>query len=425
MKLDFRKAIAEDPIENTGMKRKILFVDDEQNVLTGLKRMLRVMREEWEMAFIDNAEGALLLLEKQPFDVVVTDIRMPGMDGLDLLRRIKDKYPQILRIVLSGESNTEILLKSTSVSHQYLSKPCSAEIIKNVISRAYSLNNLLSDDGLKKTLARMDSLPSMPSLYGEIVSMLNSPNSSLKQIGEIISRDIGMSAKILQLVNSAYFGLSREISNPVQAVSLIGMNTIKSLVLSIHIFSWVDPKTISWLSMDDLWKHNMLTGLFAKAIVKSENQDHIMIDNAFLAGLLHDSGKLILAMNFPDKYRDVIALMADGKLDILESERRMFDTTHAESGAYLLGVWGLPVPVVEAIAYHHEPCVCEACFAEGFGVLTAVHAADRFARSIKSSPSLNGIDGLDMHYLEKVDCGQKVEFWYDVCMKVFREEMLK
>lgn len=407
------------------MKRKILFVDDEQNVLTGLKRMLRVMRDEWEMDFVDSAEGALALIGKHPFDVVVADIKMPGMDGLTLLSRIKEQYPQILRIVLSGETNTEVLLKSTSVSHQYLSKPCSAEMMKNVISRAYSLNNLLSNSGLKKMLAKMDSLPTMPSLYGEIVSMLNSPNSSLKRIGEIISQDIGMSAKILQLVNSAYFGLSREISNPVQAVSLIGMNTIKSLVLSIHIFSQVDPKTISGLSMDDLWNHNMLTGLFAKAIARSENSDHIMIDNAFLGGLLHDSGKLILAMNFPDQYRSVVSMKEANTDNIQEIERRVFKTTHAETGAYLLGVWGLPVPVVEAIAYHHEPSGCAACFHEGFGVLTAVHAADRFARRFKKSPSLEEIGGLDLHYLEAIGCAQKIESWFNICQNVFKEEMVQ
>lgn len=403
------------------MKRKILFVDDEQNVLTGLKRMLRVMRDEWDMEFIESGEQALEFLSREYTDVVISDIRMPGMDGLKLLAEIKQKYPHILRIVLSGESNAELLYKSTSVSHQFLSKPCNAEMLKSVIAHAYALNNLFNNESLKKRMAQIDSLPSIPSLYAEIMEVLNSPSSSLKKVGEIISKDIGMSAKILQLVNSAYFGLSREISNPSQAVTLLGMNTIKSLVLSIHIFSQVDIQKISAVSIDELWNHNMKTGVLAKAISRAETNDSILIDNAFLAGLLHDSGKLILMLNFSDEYRQVMNLSAAETISMVESEQQVFGTTHAEAGAYLLGRWGLPSPVVEAIAYHHTPGSCQFDSTDGFSALTAVHVANALAHHLPC-PNDHIINLIDDEYLKRIGKTERLQEWLKITSEIITKK---
>ena len=227
------------------MKKRILFVDDEPKILEGLQRTLRSMRQEWEMQFAGSGQEALECLSKEPFDVVVSDMRMPGMDGAQLLKEVMRLYPQIARIILSGHSDQEIVLKSVRIAHQYLAKPCEAETLKSVVTRTCALRELLADDAVRRMVSNMDSIPSLPSLYAEIMEEIQSPNASIQRVGKIISKDMGMTTKILQLVNSAFFGLRRHVSSPSQAVSLLGLDTIRALVLSVHIFTHFDSQKAS------------------------------------------------------------------------------------------------------------------------------------------------------------------------------------
>jgi CheY-like chemotaxis protein len=241
-------------------KRRILFVDDEELLLKGLQRMLRSMRHEWEMRFVDNGQAALDLIQKETFDAVITDMQMPGMSGIQLLETVMQEYPDIVRIILSGQLDQEMILKTVRSAHQHLSKPCDADLLKATLAQAFGLRDLLADENIQKLVSRIESLPSLPSLYLEIMEELQSANTSFKKIGVIIAKDVGMTAKILQMVNSAFFGLRRQISNPQDAVSYLGFETIKSLVLSAKIFSQFDQKKLPGFSLDNLWNHSMLTG---------------------------------------------------------------------------------------------------------------------------------------------------------------------
>jgi len=170
------------------MKRKILFVDDEPMVLQGLKRMLRSMRNEWDMAFAESGEEAMGILEGHPFEVLVTDMRMPGMNGAELLKKVQKRFPDMIRIVLSGHSDQELILKSVRTAHQYLSKPCNADTLKNTVSRACALRELLKDETLKQVVSNIDTLPSLPKLYQEIMAELQSEDAFMDRVGEIIKR---------------------------------------------------------------------------------------------------------------------------------------------------------------------------------------------------------------------------------------------
>jgi len=403
------------------MKKRVIFVDDDPNVLKGLNRMLRVMRNEWEMAFVESGEAALALMDQAardlPFDIVVSDIKMPGMDGTALLREVKKRHPRMVRIVLSGESNIDAIMRSTQVSHQFLSKPCDAETLKATVARTCALQDLLLDENLRQSLAQMDTLPSMPSLYAEIIDILNSPDASVKSVGDIIARDVGMSAKMLQLVNSAYFGLKRHISNPAQAVSLLGIDTVKSLVLSIQIFSQFDAKVISPEFIEQLWHHNMQVGNFSKCIAKQEKCDRVLLDHAYMAGILHDVGKLMLAANFPEPYRQVRDMIAGG-MPSWEAEKQELNFTHQEAGAYLMGLWGLPGPIVEAIAFHHRPGSLEG---DGFTPLTAVHAADAIVHELNAPARTDNLMPLDTDYLNKLNLTQRVSTWKEACQESIQE----
>lgn len=399
-------------------KKRILFVDDESNVLQGLRRMLHSQRHEWDMAFAGGGQEALELLSHAPFDVVVSDMRMPGMDGVQLLNEVMARYPHMVRIVLSGHSDREASLKSVQPAHQYLAKPCDAAALRNTITRACALRELLGNAVLQRLVSGMTTLPSLPTLYFEVVEAIEAPDGSLKKIGEIIERDMGMTAKILQLVNSAFFGLQRHVSSPAQAVWLLGLETTKALVLSVQIFTHFDQALVRTLALDTLWQHSMAIGSCARSIARAENCEPKVVDEAFMAGLLHDTGKLILAANLPDQYREALTLTQEQGLPEWEAERATLGATHAEVGAYLLGIWGLPDAIVETVAFHHCPTLCPG---QAFSPLTAVHVADALMHEGDAADATEVSTPVDREHLAALDCSDRLDSWRQHCQTVQSE----
>lgn len=395
--------------------KKILFVDDEPRVLDGLRRMLHGMREEWDFAFTENAYEALKILEGGKFDVIVSDMRMPGMDGAQLLAEVRESYPYMVRIVLSGQSDKETVLRSVGAAHQYLSKPCDAAALKSVVSRACSLRSVLNNESVQRCISTLDSLPSLPSLYVKLMDELRAPAPSIARVGEIISSDVAMTAKILQLVNSAFFGISRSVSSPTQAVNLLGLETIKSLVLSTQVFSQFAEDQLPAHLANQLWGHSLSAGSYAKAIAQAEKPDDSgASDHAFLAGLLHDVGKLVLAINLFDRYSKALGLSQRDGLPLVKAELQTTGISHAEVGGYLLGLWGLPDPIVEAITFHHNPSQCPA---ERFIPLTAVHAANALEHEIGGDADGPEVS-FDHEYLERQGMGKRLAAWRSVCQEI-------
>ena len=391
-------------------KKQILFVDDEPNILKALQRMLRPMRHEWDMAFAENGEKALELLARRSFDVIVSDMRMPGMDGVRLLEEVKNRYPGIVRIILSGHSDQEMILKSVRPAHQYLSKPCSSERLISTVNRSCSLRDFLSQNGLKQVISKIESLPSLPSVYTEIMTELRSPEASMQQVGKIVEKDMSMCAKILQLVNSSFFGLPRHVSSLSQAVVLLGLDTIRSLVLTVDVFSKFDPATMSTLHIERIYEHSTQTAAIAQAIAKHENADKETLSNTFTTGLLHDIGKIVFAVNFPEKYGRVFELLQEEELSATEAESRIMGATHAEVGAYLLGLWGLPDVIIEGVAFHHTPGRCQH---KAFGPLIAVHVANILEKNLHASQEKNR-QGFDTAYMTKAGLHEKIPAWEKV-----------
>jgi len=397
-------------------KRQVLFVDDEQLVLKGLQRMLRSMRREWDMHFVTSGQAAMDIIDRHPIDAVVTDMQMPGMDGVQLLAEIMDRHPDIVRIILSGQLDQEMILQTVRSAHQHLAKPCDADLLKSTLAQAFALRDILVDDNLQKLVSRIESLPSLPSLYLEIMEELHSANTSFQKVGKIIARDVGMTAKILQMVNSAFFGLRRQIANPQEAVSYLGLETVKSLVLTAKIFSQFDAKKISGFSLDDLWNHSMLTGIFAKIILQMENQTREAINAAYMAGLLHDLGKLVLVQNLRDGYQQALTDACQSDRCLWEIENELFGTTHAEIAAYLMGLWGLRYPVVEAIAFHHDPRRSP----QQMGILAAVHAANALAHDLVNAES-NPSSNVDTTYLTELNVMGRLPAWQSACQQTIQK----
>jgi HD-like signal output (HDOD) protein len=302
-----------------------------------------------------------------------------------------------------------MILSSVGPAHQYLSKPCDPELLKETVSRACTLRDLLTNERLTLVVSQMQSLPSLPSLYMELMKQLELPDPSIKKIGATISQDPGMTAKILQMVNSAFFGLRRHISNPADAVGLLGLDIVKALVLSIHVFSQFSSTRIPGFSLEALWEHTMAVGALSKQIARAEKQTPQVVDDSFTAGLLHECGKLVLAARLPREYGEMLTLASTEELPMDEAERKVFGATYPEVGAYLLGLWGLPDSIVEAVAFHQSPSQCPR---DAFSPLTAVHVADFLVgeSNLASGTSAASAE-LDRVYLSRLGLDERMESW--------------
>jgi HD-like signal output (HDOD) protein len=395
---------------------RIVFVDDEQRVLDGIRRFLYPMREEWHMSFAVSGSQALEIMSRDPFDVIVTDVRMPGMDGTDLLARVRELHPGVVRIVLSGQSDRNLTLKTAVSAHQYLSKPCDADSLKLTIMRAVALKSTFTDPALQALVSGAGALPSIPSLYVEVMNKLEDPEGCAQDVANIIAKDPAMTAKILQLSNSAFFGLRRRLSDPKDAVLYLGLDTIKSLALSVKAFSQFTVRPLSRFSIEDLGRHTILTGILARKIAIAEGATKHEVEDSFMAGLLHDIGKLVLVAAAPEKYEQAMRFAEANGVHRRDAELKIFGTTHSEIGTYLLWLWGLPDSVVEAVAYHHAPGSCPA---RRFGPLTAVHAANVLAHE---GGSVNAGAPMNMEYLDLLGLTARVPFWRTLIEQAAKEQ---
>jgi HD-like signal output (HDOD) protein len=391
-------------------RKALLFVDDEPNVLQGLKRMLRPMHEEWEMHFAESGAAALELLATTSCDIIVSDMRMPGMDGAELLAEVTKRHPAMVRIVLSGQSDKAAIFRAIGVAHQYLAKPCNADVVKETVARACALRELLGNPLLAHAVSSLSRLPSLPAIYRELVEELQADSPELSRIAELIGQDVAMTAKILQIVNSAYFGVRRKVTTTAQAVSYLGLENISSLVLAANVFSQLDVEpSAGGFSIERLWEHSGAVGHFARALMKAEGRSKQEVDEALTAGLLHDCGKLVLAANLPDQYGEVLALAKTDGRPLVELERGAFGAGHADVGAYLLGVWGLPDPIVEAVAFHQEPGRYRC---SGLSYVTAVHVADAIVNSATTGLPAEERGGfIDVRHVEAAGLADRIPIW--------------
>ncbi len=391
------------------MAKRILFVDDEPMVLTGLKRSLHPMRAEWEMVFAAGGEEALAAIDRQTFDIIVTDMQMPGMDGAQLLEEVQRRSPQTLRMVLSGQSDRETILRSVNPAHQFISKPCEGEELKSRLTRAFALKDLLQNPDLRELVTKLDYLPSLPHAYLQLNEELRRPEPSLRRIDELIGADMAMTAKILKLVNSAFFCLSCEISSASHAVQLLGLDTVRTLVLTAHVFERFQSRLLTADDVHQISDHSLAVSNIARKIAIFEHADQHIQDESFTAGLLHDAGKLILASTLEEQYGKVLEHSEKADVGLYAAECELLGCSHAQVAAYLFGLWGLPGTIVEAVAWHHNPA---GSLSVKFSPLAAVHVASAY-HDKKNSSRLRGRTPVDAAFLAGIGCAEREKAWCD------------
>jgi putative nucleotidyltransferase with HDIG domain len=401
------------------MKRNILFVDDDPIMRELFGAVLLAEPERWGVTTAESGEAALPFLDTDFFDVVVSDMRMPGMDGVALIREVKRRSPRTARIILSGVVDQKEIAESLRETHQFMPKPFRPKALRATLARISGLDAYLQDEKIRDTVAQLDTLPSFPSLYFEIMKELDAPDPSLEKVATIVAKDPGMTVKLLQIVNAASLGLARRFSNPIEAVQQLGIAAVQSLALSAHVFTCFESRAFQGFSITKLWDHGANTARIARKILEIERADAALAEDAYTAGMLHDIGKLMLANNLPEPFQRALDLTQEQGLRFLAAEEKVFGANHAGVGAYLLGLWGLPTTIVEAVAFHHQPGCSEA---PTLGPLTAVHVANVLEHELSESKIIGCEPKLDLDHLAALGLQDRIGVWREQIARMFQPD---
>lgn len=398
-------------------KKHILFVDDDAEFLQMLKESLRVAEPTWVGTFAASAHEALEHLQHTQFDSIVSDHGMADLDGITFLEKVQEIQPRAMRFIVSGELHRDDVIRLALPAHQCFTKPLDLDLLRRTIRKVTALRDLLSNDVLKRLVTQCSLLPTIPSLYLELTDELKSPHFTLERVEAIISKDPAIVAKILQLVNSSFFGLSRRIESIGEAISFIGVQIIKALVLTVPVFARFEGVRVKDYSPTAIWEHCWRTAVLARCIAKEEDQPRTVCEEAFLAGLLHDLGKMILVANLSSLCRECTALTHRSHIPMHQAEREILGSTHGMIAAYLLGLWGIPDSIVEAVGFHDEPMEAPST---DFNVLSAVHVANALDHACSEGKPNDFKNYLDLEYVMALGLPARLDAWKTAGLEAFQ-----
>lgn len=330
------------------MAETIMFVDDEKQILRALKRLF--MDSPYETVFMENAEDALLYMETHSVNLLVSDIRMPGMDGFELLRRVKALYPWTIRVALSGYTDSRAIYKALeeNIAKMYLFKPWDNTEIRLIVDRMIQLEDTLQDKRIMDIINNLDNLPTIPAIYNKIKQLIND-DEDVEKIAELIESDQASTSKILRIANSAFYGA--KTGSISQAIMYIGLTNVKSIVLSNAVFNVNGP---GGKAIEELWKNATLTNRFTSHLYHrflGRRMPNIFAS----AGLLHSIGKVVLLSQYNRDYAAELENSMREGTSIEEYERSVIGVSHQELGGFLLNWWEIPLPIVESALYYANP----------------------------------------------------------------------
>lgn len=362
----------------------------------------------WDKIVVGSPEEAFATIQAGPVEAVVIVHRRGDPAGAKLLYWMLEHFPEVLRLIIAEPGEREEVLRGVNVPHQFLPRPVTSEILKGTIQAARLLDEGMPNEVLFALAERIKVFPPLPSLYFRVLNELSSPNYSSQTVAEIVSRDLAMTTRLLQVINSGFYGLPRRITDLTEAVNLLGQETVKSLIVGIQLFLEHDHIKPLYFSIHQLWQHSNSVANAARLITQMETGDRERADEAYTAGLLHDLGKLVLANNFETQHNKVQQLARDSRRPLWEVEAEEFGVSHAELGAFILGRWGMPVELLEATAFHHRPG-----WRGGleFSTLTAVHVANAIEHELRVPPHGIVASTIDLPYIDSIGLMDRIDLW--------------
>ena len=390
----------------------ILFVDDDANVLQGLRRRLKTLRPDWNLHFANSGSAALSMAKDQSFDVIVTDIQMPGMDGVALLEEMQKIQPDAVRIILTGHASNDSYLRTIGPAHQFLSKPCDNQTLLDSIENALSLRQRLQSPEMRTLVANAKSLASPPDTYLQLQSLFNTPHYSPESVCKIVEADIALTTEVLKLTNSSYFAITQKVSSVSHAVRMLGMETLKALALFIGVYRGFDGPRNQAENLKRLCHRSQQIGVTAALIAEYEKLPREVCHAVPSIGMLSHIGTLILYANRPDEMKLVTDRVEQENIPIEKAEEEQFGAGHPEIGAYLLGLWGFPAPVIQAVAYHHRPMDLPH---KEMNAVTAIYVAQHLTREIAIIDAGGAVESdIDLTYIEQIGKASRIEEWSSI-----------
>ncbi len=391
--------------------KRILLADHDHEFAMSLAYACTRRGLDWEVSEARTCDEALGKLQQIPIDAIIADARFAGGSGVKLLHAVTDRHPRISRIILSDQPTEELMLGSLGAAHQYLAKPCSLAELIAAVSRLEALDSFFMKDPLRRLANRIQRLPSPPTVCLRLVNELARSDATTDSVGAIIARDSGLTARVLQVANSAFFKPEHPVVNAPEAVQVLGFNLVKSLALSQGLSTTLGPAPTGELDPERLYRHSLGTGLLAQTIARDQGGDTEAVDAAFTAGILHDTGKLVFASALPELYTKAVQRAAEESIPQWQSEAEVIGIGHAEIGAYLLGLWGLPSSIVEAVAWHHEPRRHDP---QTSNVLTAIHVADYLESQRWPASRRRLVVKVDEPYMQSLQLAPRMEDWAEI-----------
>jgi HD-like signal output (HDOD) protein len=380
--------------------RRVLLVDPVPAALAQLHQALKQLRPQWDTAAAASAAAALSLLAQHRYDAIVCDIGVPAMDGPDLLAEVRDRHPNVVRLCLSDD---DAFLRAQPVTHQFLNKPCNVENLSEVLERICSLRDILQHPAIHELIGNLKALPATPHTFQALSSAIAQPNVHAADVAQIVSTDTALSVKVLQLANSAFYRRGVPVTSIQTAISYAGLEMIKSLALSACVFSALDASPTAIKRLQDLQGRSLRKAHFARMLLRESRH----AEEAFTAALLLDIGQAVLALSAPEKFEHMIELARSSGRAWHEVELEVFGAAHPEVGAYLLGLWGLPLTLIEAVAYHHTPSRVQHAHTS---VLAAVHVADAIVDATADRPA-KLLDRLDANFVARTEVSRCLSAW--------------
>jgi len=368
----------------TSKKKNILAVDDDRIMLRLYATLQSLLGPGFEVFTALGAAEAFALMEKSKFEIVISDLNMPEVDGIEFLKNVMDAQPGAARLVVSSYSDHLKAAEALNVAHRYFSKPLDIPEFGKLLKRRCHYNYLLNNDRVRQMVFRTGALPILPESCLKLTRVLDSPYTQLDDISAVVEADPGLASRLLHTVNSAHFGISRAVLSCSEAVQIVGLEVLRSLMIGIELFDYYQDRPFIQESFRKLWAHSLQTAIAARKISQAENQSLELCNVAFIAGLLHDIGKLILAANAEREYRIALDLCQKTAVPLEQAERGIFGCTHSDVGAYLLVLWGFPDAVVDAVENHHRLSNINS-----FAPALAIHLGQYLDPTASRSSSLN------------------------------------
>jgi putative nucleotidyltransferase with HDIG domain len=403
------------PLRNQhDMKKRILFVGQEQALCQAFQAHCPGPESAWTVQHVATEEEALALCHQQTMAAIVADVNLNGKSGTELLDAFMRRQPKALRLIVSDLADVESTMKCIGHAHHHVLKPCSAQTLLHALEQAFAQEAWLPSEPVQGLIAQMRQVPSPLKAYTRMVEEMKSPTCSLEKIGQLISQDPAVAAKVLQLANSALLGLELNVVHPKEAIGYIGLETTRAVVLLAHTFSSFDNLKLVHFSVEDLWRHSVEVGRLARRLAEMENIAEDVAEQAFVAGLLHDIGKLLFAANHAGLFGKVLRLAREQHCNLWEAEAQILPGMgHAELGATVMGIWGLPKTVTEAVALHHNPWRARE---HAFSPVTAVHVANILDHETHPDPAIILPSQINTSYLKDMGLAGRVEDWRRGCL---------